>query len=474
MAAEAYPLVKTGGLGDVVGALPSALARLGADVRVMIPAYGGVVEAIGTTAAGSALGPLLPGFSARLLYSRELTSGVPLMLVDCPDLYQRKGGPYQNAGGTEWPDNHLRFGLLARAAALVSIAGELSGWRPDIVHVHDWHTGLVPVYLKAWGGPVPRTVLTVHNMAYQGLFAAGTLGPLALPRESFAPEGLEFWGQVSFLKAGLVYADRITMVSPTYAREVRQAPAGEGLEGVLATREKDIVGIVNGIDDTIWNPSIDNMIVQTFSPSTLTQKHENKIALCRELSLDLQKNEPVIGIVGRLVPQKGIDLVLKALSNIIALGAKVAILGTGDTSLEKALRAAAKELLGSVAVRCAYDETLAHRIMAGSDMLMMPSRYEPCGMTQLYAQRYGTLPIVRRVGGLADTVHDGEDGFTFDAATPEALVETFQRALKSYQQSQTWRKLQARCMAKDSSWDARAGEYLELYKSLINASVERQ
>lgn len=464
--AEAYPLVKTGGLGDVASALPAALTRAGMDVRVLLPAYPHVLGALKNVGPGPDLGVLLGGHSARLLESEMPDTGVSLLLVDCPKLYARGGNIYQNFSGDDWPDNHLRFGLLARAAALVGVAGQLTGWRPDVVHANDWHTGLAPYYMRAWGGGIPKSVFTIHNMLYQGLFEGDLLADLAIPGEA-PPPGIEFWGRASFLKAGLVHADRVTTVSPTYAREVRAPAFGEGLDGVVRARRDLVTGIVNGIDETVWNPATDLLIAKRYDSTRLDAKTVNKESL-REHGLAVTPDRPILGIVSRLVPQKGLDLVMDALPAILKEGAQIIALGTGEPPLEDRLRTAAATYPGSVAALIGYDERLAHRIIAGADMILMPSRFEPCGLTQLYGQRYGTLPVAHRVGGLADTVHDMEDGFAFDGLSAAGVAKAIHRAIGVYRDQTAWRRLQIAAMAKRSGWDSCASHYLSLYQELTD------
>jgi starch synthase len=469
--AEAFPLVKTGGLGDVAGALPQALMRAGLDVRLMLPAYAQVMDTLKDIKAGPDLGPLLGGHSARLLQATMPGSGVPVSLVDCPALYDRGENIYQTFTGEDWPDNHLRFGLLSRAAALVGLAGQMTGWRPDVLHANDWHTGLVPYYLHAWGGDVPRSVFTIHNIVYQGLFEREALSDLGIPGD-VPPAGLEFWGRLSFLKAGLIYSDRVTAVSPTYAREVQTAPFGEGMEGVISARRDGITGIVNGIDETVWNPAADPFITRCYDADSLDGKAANKTALA-PLGLEISPARPVIGVVSRLVEQKGIDLVLDALPALLRDGVQLVVLGTGDAPLEDRLLAAAAAHPGQVASVIGYDERLAHRIIAGADMILMPSRFEPCGLTQLYGQRYGSLPVVHKVGGLADTVHDMEDGFSFKDLSAAAVARAVKRAVAAYRDPKGWRRLQKQAMAKHSGWDACAKMYVDLYEEVTALTLTK-
>lgn len=467
--AEAYPLVKTGGLGDVAGALPQALLRAGIDIRVMLPAYAQVLDALENIKAGPDLGPVLGGYSARLLQATIPGSDVTAWLVDCPALYDRRANIYQTFAGEDWPDNHLRFGMLSRAAAMVAVAGQMAGWRPDILHANDWHTGLAPFYVRAWGAAAPRTVFTVHNMIYQGLFGRDVLPALGIASggitNDILPAGLEFWGRMSFLKAGLVYADRVTTVSPSYAREVCAAPIGEGMDGVIRARLDGVVGIVNGIDEAVWNPATDLFIPSRYDTQNLGAKAANKAALS-SLGLAISAARPLIGVVSRLVEQKGIDLVLEALPALLHEGAQLVVLGAGDGALEARLTAAAAAHPGDVAAVIGYDEGLAHRIIAGADMFLVPSRFEPCGLTQLYGQRYGTLPVVHRVGGLADTVRDMEDGFSFNELSAANIVNAVKRAIAVYRDEGSWRRIQRQAMAKMSGWDTCAKVYADLYAEL--------
>lgn len=472
VASEAYPLAKTGGLGHVAGTLPHALAEQGEDIRLMLPGYPQALDMAEAKTDGPRLTRLLNGYDATLVAARMPGHGLPVWLVDCPELYRRDGGPYGPDGGADWPDNHLRFAVLGRAAALLGIADGLAGFTPDIIHANDWPTGLTAAYLKAWGGPRPRSVFTIHNMSYQGLFPAAVMAALSLPEGAFSIDGVEFWGQVSFLKAGLAFSDRLTTVSPTYARQIQSAPEGEGLEGLLARRAGDLVGILNGIDDAVWNPATDPLINQTYSAGTLARKQSNKLALQQELGLTHDPAAPLIGLVSRLVEQKGIDLVMSALPAVLEMGAQVVALGTGTPALEQGLSDAAARGRGKAVVRIDYDEALSHRIVAGADMLVVPSRFEPGGLIQLFAHRYGTLPIVRETGGLADTVTDARegttgDGFLFKQATADALTDAVARAIALYGKRTPWRALQRRAMARDHSWRDRARQYTRLYAQML-------
>lgn len=471
VAAEAFPLAKTGGLGDVAGALPAALAREGIDARVMLPAYDGVLHTLAAAGAlvtpGPALQNVLGKFPVQILRSEMPGTRVPLWLVDCPPLYARGANPYHGPNGQEWNDNDVRFALLARVASIVATHRGVSSWRPDIVHANDWHTGLLPYYLKQAGG-APRSVFTVHNMAYQGLYDPGAIRRAGISPADFTPDGLEYWGKVSFLKAGLVYADRLTTVSPTYAQEIREPGEGKGLEGVLNMRNGTLAGILNGIDESVWDPTADSHIAQPFDPSNIALKADNKAALRAALGLPALDTTPVVAMVSRLVEQKGIDILLALLPAFLNTGAQVVVLGSGDRDLESRLAAAAAAHPDQVAVRLGYDEAFAHQVIAGADILFVPSRYEPCGLTQLYAQRYGTIPVVHRVGGLADTVTDEDDGFTFDALTPAAAVTALVRAGAYFRKRPRWRAIQRRAMRKHFGWDVCARRYIDLYHDLLN------
>ncbi|MGE3335020.1 MAG: glycogen synthase GlgA [Rhodospirillaceae bacterium] len=471
VASEAFPLAKTGGLGDVAGALPAALTKLGVDARIMLPAYDGVVRRLANAGAdikpGPALQNVLGRFPVQLLRSEMPGTGVPLWLVDCPPLYARDAHPYAGPDGKEWNDNDVRFALLARVASIVSTHRDVNDWRPDIVHANDWHTGLLPYYLKQAGASA-RSVFTVHNMAYQGLYDPAVMDRVGIDPAEFTPQGVEFWGKVSFLKAGLIYADRVSTVSPTYAQEIREPGEGKGLEGVLRMRGKHLAGILNGIDESVWNPMTDPHLVQPYDPANIALKADNKAALRASLDLPAVDTAPIVAIVSRLVEQKGIDILLALLPAYLNTGAQIVVLGSGDKHLESRLIAAAAAHPDQVAVRLGYDETFAHRVIAGADILFVPSRYEPCGLTQLYAQRYGTIPVVHRVGGLADTVTDEDDGFTFDALTPAAAVAALVRAGAYYRKRPRWRAMQRRAMHKHFGWDICARRTLDLYHDVLN------
>jgi starch synthase len=474
VASEAHPLVKTGGLGDVCGSLPAALQSLGVDVRLLLPGYHDALRALGDIrhVARLAVPPLT--HPVRLLEGILPDTAVTVWLVDFPPAYDRPGNPYHDAHGGAWPDNAARFALLARVA--VAIAERRAGlsWQPDVVHCHDWQSGLVPALLSLEPAR-PSTVFTIHNLAYQGRFAADMLGALALPYSFWSPEGLEFYGELSFMKGGLVYADRITTVSPTYAREIQTPEFGEGLDGLLRHRAARLTGILNGIDDAIWNPARDPHLAARFSAGKPAGKQRNKAALQKRFGLPVKSGIPLIGMVGRLAHQKGVDLFLAALPQLMEHDLQFAILGSGDGTLQTALRDAAVTYRERLAVHIGYDEPTAHCIEGGADLFLMPSRFEPCGLNQLYSLRYGTVPIVRRVGGLADTVVDATPeniaagtatGISFAGAEPRELVAAVERGLALYHKPATWKKVMAAAMSQDFSWRHSAAEYRRLYDEL--------
>lgn len=476
-AAEVFPLVKTGGLADVVGALPQALIRQDADVRLVLPGYPPIVDAVLHQKTIAELGPLFGAGRVTLRLGTMPYSHVPAYVIDAPWLYRRAGGPYQAADGSEWADNLQRFALLGWMAAHLA-AGELDpDWQPDLVHAHDWHAALACAYIAAHPGATAATVFTVHNLAFQGLFPSHEFAQLSLPLHFMQSHGVEFHGQLSFMKAGLKYAHRITTVSPNYAREIATHEFGCGLDGVIRSRGGDVSGILNGVDGEVWNPATDSALAARYSSADLAGKPRNKLALQKEMGLEQRASAPLFGVVSRLTAQKGLDLVLAALPALLRQGAQLMVQGSGDPVLEAAFGAAAHAHPAQVAVRVGYDETLAHRLIAGADVILVPSRFEPCGLTQLYGLRYGTLPLVRRVGGLADTVVDADaaalqagraTGFAFDAATPAALEGAIERAVALYAQPERWRALVRTAMAQDFSWDGAARHYVALYRALTS------
>jgi len=421
-------------------------------VRTLLPAYRGV----SLDGARQCAQLHLLQMEARLFEHGEC------LLLDCPPLYDRPGGPYQSEDGADWPDNALRFALLARTAALLGAAASPLEWRPEVVHCNDWPTALAPVYMHFERGHA-GSVLTVHNLAFQGLFDAALLDRLELPRATFAVEGLEFYGKLSFLKGGLVYAGAISTVSPTYAREIQTEELGCGLDGVLRERRSVLRGIVNGIDGELWNPAADAHLAERYSWSTVEKKAANKRALQQRLNLREDAGAPLLATVCRFTQQKGVDLIAAAADELLALGAQLCVLGRGERELEAAFVALAARHPGRVAAAIGFNEELAHLIEAGADVFLMPSRFEPCGLNQMYSQRYGTPPVARATGGLADTIADGETGFLFERAESAALVGAVKRALEAYGDARRWREIQRRGMTRDFSWAGPARQYADLY-----------
>jgi starch synthase len=471
VASEVFPLVKTGGLADVAGALPPALAAEGIAVRTLLPGYPAVIEATKTAEQVHAYANLQGG-PARLLAAH--VAGLDLIVLDAPHLYGRAGNPYVGADGKEWPDNAQRFAALARAAADIG-RGILPAWVPDIVHAHDWQTGLAPVYLRYADGPRPRTVMTVHNLAFQGQFPATLLAELGLPPQAFAMEGVEYYGRIGFLKGGLALADRITTVSPRYAMEIRTPEFGMGLDGLLRSRAGVLTGILNGIDTEYWNPATDTYLAATFDARSVAKRAANKRALQRRLGLAEKATTPLFGVVSRLTWQKGIDVLLETIPDLVALGAQLALVGSGESELEAGLALATADHPGQAGAVIGFDESLAHLVQGGADALLVPSRFEPCGLTQLCALRYGTIPVVARVGGLADTVIDANEmalaahagnGLQFAPVTREALALTLDRAVSLWHDKPTWKRLQQHAMSADVGWRRPARQYAALYREL--------
>ena len=474
---ECAPFVKTGGLADVSASLPAAVRALGPDIKMLLPGYREVLAQLPDCSELARIAPRAAFPAARLLQG-QMASGVPLYLLDCPEFYDREGGPYQTGAGSDWTDNALRFGLLSRVAALLGSASSPLDWRAQVVHCNEWQTGLAPAYLRYAAGARATTLQTIHNLAFQGIFGAEFVAALGLPPDCFSPEGVEYYGKLSFLKAGLQLADAITTVSPGYALEIQGETLGFGLHGLLAARKDSLSGILNGIDTALWNPATDPLIASRYAADTLALKAGNKRALQRHLGLTATPELPLFAVVSRLTEQKGLDWLLAIAPPMLALPAQLVLLGGGDAELERSFLALAQSLPQQVSTTIGFDETLAHLIEAGADVFLMPSRFEPCGMNQMYSQRYGTPPIVRATGGLADTVIDctpstlgdgSASGFVFREPSAAALLAAIQRAADAWRDSATWRKLQQNGMARDFGWDASARRYAEIYARLANA-----
>ncbi len=479
--AEAYPLAKTGGLGDVSGALPSVLADLGVDVQLILPAYPQALSAVADKSVAAELASRDGSGPIRLISARMPDNRLPVWLVDCPALYGRPGNPYRDEAGREWPDNAQRFATFCRVAAGLARGELVTGWRADVVHANDWHAGLLPIVLGTRQEERPATIFTIHNLAYQGLFPRSALPATELPGELFTPDGLEFYGQISFLKAGIRFSDHITTVSPSYAREIMTPDYGCGLDGLLRQRMSDVTGILNGVDYRVWNPSTDPHLPVNFASVDLSGKRLCKLELQRELALNVDSCTPLIVWLSRITDQKMADIVCHALHMILERDVQLALLGEGDPVLEAKFREAAQHYPSRLAVWIRYEEPLAHRLLAGADLLLYPSRFEPCGLTPLYAMRYGTLPIVRHVGGLSDTVVDATEwtirggsatGFAFRDASTVSMLDCLDRAIALHTRQAGWRKMQRRAMSREFGWGDSARRYLAIYRKLApNAAV---
>jgi starch synthase len=475
VASEIFPLIKTGGLADVVGALPAALAREGVEIRTVVPAYPAVMAKLTEAETAHRYADLFGG-QARVLAGEA--AGLELFAIDAPHLYDRPGNPYLGPDGLNWPDNHRRFAALARVGADIGL-GAFDAFRPQVVHAHDWQAALAPVYMHYAERPRPGTAITVHNMAFQGQFPDWIFGELGLPPYAFAIDGVEYYGGVGYLKAGLRLSDRITTVSPTYAREIMTPEFGMGLDGLLRARAAVVQGIVNGVDDTVWNPAADPALAQTFSALRIDMRVRNKSVLQSKMGLTPGVDRPLFGVISRLSDQKGVDLLLQALPGLIAKGGQLALLGAGEPSLERGFTAAASARPDSVACVLGYDEWLAHLIQAGADFIVVPSRFEPCGLTQLCALRYGAPPVVARVGGLADTIIDANEaataagvatGVQFYPPSVEALTYALDRALEIVRDPAITRRLRLNGMKSDVSWRGPAKRYAALYRDLSGAA----
>ncbi len=479
---EIYPLIKTGGLADVSGSLPAALRELGADVRVLVPGYPKVLAGIKNKRLLHVFHDLPETGEARLISAKLPGSGVPLFIIDCPALYQRDGSPYQDPSGTDWPDNARRFALLSRIGAILGSDASPLSFRPGIVHCNDWQSGLAPALLHfAPGRKKAASVMTIHNLAFQGIFPAQTFDQVGLPPECFNMEGVEFYGNFSFLKAGLYYADHITTVSPNYAREIQKEPLGFGMQGLLAHRRKQLTGIVNGIDTKDWNPATDRHLIQAYDADNIAGKAANKRVLQEKMGLALDPATPLLGIISRITHQKGLDLLLKVAPHLLEEPVQIVLLGTGDAVLEEGFRKLARAHPGKVAAMIGFDEGLSHLIEAGADLFLMPSRFEPCGLNQMYSQRYGTPPVVHATGGLSDTVVDANPrtladhsatGFVFRHMTAGDLHACVRRALAVYRDHATWRSLLRNGMERDFSWEKSAADYLALYGAVLSSESQ--
>ena len=465
VSSEAAPFAKTGGLSDVLGALPAALRKAGHEVSVLLPRFAETLPFPMRRIWSDLPVNLGPATYACSVFQAEQDPA--FLFLDYPEFYTRRG-LYNDAAG-DYPDNHLRFGLLARAS--LEVIRHIFPAR--ILHCHDWQAGLAPLYIKLLAGDPTfagiRTILTVHNLGYQGLFPAAVLRELGLPLETFRPDGLEFYGKVGFLKAGLQYADALSTVSVRYAEEIKTPGYGFGLDGLLRRRANDLYGILNGVDYERWSPETDTLIPATYSAADLSGKEACKKAILREFGLP-DSDRPLLGIVSRFTSQKGTDLIAAIADRLFADDVGMVALGSGEREYEELFTSLAARFPEKVGVRIGFNETLAHRIEAGSDMFLMPSRYEPCGLNQIYSLRYGTVPVVRATGGLDDTV-DQETGFKFAEYQPEAFLRCIQSALSVYAAPPAWHKLAITGMSRDFSWYASALKYSALYNKLLNPGM---
>jgi len=474
VASEVYPLIKTGGLADVSSSLPRALLKLGHDIKILVPAYGSLSTKLNDIGVKEVAQLSVLGHDVKILQARLPGSRVTVLLVNTPLFSDRQGNPYCGADGSDWRDNHWRFFLFAKVAEAIALNQAQLHWQPDIVHCNDWQTGLVPALLSQ-ATVKPATVFTIHNLAYRGLFSQQSFFELGLPNEFWHHEKLEFYGQLSFIKGGLAFADAITTVSPRYAQEIQTPEFGCGLDGLLRARSQHLNGILNGIDMDEWNPGTDKLIHQTYNRRTINQKNNNKMHLQAQIGLPISELTPMLGFIGRLVEQKGVDLLLNQMTQLLALDCQLVILGSGISHYEEALLHIAQQHPNKVSLTLGYNETFAHQIEAAADIFLMPSVFEPCGLNQMYSLRYGTLPVVHSVGGLCDTIieqrldviDDTSNGFVFHQATAEDLHDAIKRALNCYQQPEKWKKLQQNAMKQDFSWEKSAKMYEKIYEQLL-------
>lgn len=469
---EVYPLIKTGGLADVSASLPVALASQGVDVRIILPGYREVLAALPDATEVCEFDVFSFNKPIRLLGAKLPNTSVSIFIVETAELFERDGGPYQDKNKQDWPDNAYRFAVFCRAVAMVALGQTCMTWQADVVHCSDWQTGLVAGFLSLQPTR-PGTIFTIHNLAYQGVFNYETFKGLMLPDEWFAMDKLEFYGHVSFIKGGIVFSDYVTTVSPHYADEILTPEYGCQLDGLLRMHKEKLVGILNGIDYQEWDSKTDAHLAVNFDAESLEKKKENKTALQKELGLKVSKKMPLIANIGRMVEQKGVDLFLVALKEILQQPVQCVVLGSGEAYFEQAFLALSAEFPEKMRVWIGYNETLAHKLEAAADIFVMPSRYEPCGLNQIYSLRYGTLPVVRRTGGLADTVQDCTPesienqiatGFVFNAADANELTHAINRAMQFYTEPKIWKQLQKTAMSRNFSWEHSAQQYLSLYQ----------
>ncbi len=471
VAAEVFPLVKTGGLADVVGALPAALKPHGVEMRVLVPGYPAVMEAL---AKPKTLKTYPKLFGGKASVVSGAAGGLDLIALDAPHLFDRPGNPYLGPNGVEWPDTWKRFAAFGSVAADFGLL-RIAGFEPDVVHCHDWHAGLAPALMRFTDEAAAASVMTIHNLAFQGNFPASIFPSLGLPKAAFDIDGVEYYGNVSFMKAGLQLADAITTVSPSYAAEICTQAGGMGFDGLLRARHDVLNGILNGIDTDVWNPATDKALEATYDATSLRNRAGNRAAVAQAFALE-PTDGMIFAVVSRLTWQKGMDVLGDCIDDLVAAGAHLVVLGTGDSALERMFHAAADRHRGRVGFVAGYDEKLSHLLQGGADAILVPSRFEPCGLTQFYGLRYGCVPVVARVGGLADSIIDANDaGLAANAATgvqflpvdKPALENAIHRAIALHRERAVWTRIQKRGMKTDVSWAASAGRYAALYRDVL-------
>ena len=480
---EAFPLIKTGGLADVSGSLPAALQNIDVDVRILVPGYPAVLNKLINPRFLTTISNLPNVGAVNLVLGEMPETKVPVIAIESAGLYQRDGGPYVDATGKDWEDNPTRFGILSLVAAILSDdKSPLSDWVPDITHCNDWQTGLTPAFMHFMSArrtqmKQAKSVLSIHNLAFQGCYGPEWVARLGLPAESYQINGVEYYGQLSFLKAGIFYADGLSTVSPSYAKEIQTEAYGFGMQGLLTSRGKEINGILNGLDTDEWNPATDPYLVEHYDANNLDGKKAVKAALQSNLGLKAEAKTPLLGVVSRLTHQKGLDMLLSSAETLINQhDCQLVVLGSGDKNMEQGYRDLAKRFPKQISVTIGYNEELSHQIMAGCDIFIMPSRFEPCGLNQMYGLRYGTPPVVNNTGGLADSVQDTNEinfknntatGFVMQNAEPKALISAIERALGYYQDEKAWKIIQENGMRQNLDWTKSASAYLAMYQGLL-------
>jgi starch synthase len=479
--AEVMPLAKTGGLADVCASLPSALRDLNTEARILTPAYRGSTTGLATEPVGKPFQPMAGAQNVRLLKGTLPDTQVPVYLIHCPELYDRPGDPYTDQYGNDHPDNAIRFGVLSKVAALFGSGAGQADWKADVIHGHDWHCGLASAYLKFDDRSTAASVFTIHNLAYQGNFDRKVRRALGIDSLAFHMDGLEFYGHLSFMKSGIFYADEVTTVSPRYASEIQDSAFGFGMDGVLRRRSENLTGVLNGIDTDGWNPATDSTIAANFSADDLEPRNECRRALLQQFGMDAASDQMVIGMLGRMSAQKGWELLLGAAPVLLGEGLRLMLVGHGNQAYVDKIKTLQSEYPGQVGYFEGFDEAVAHRVVSGVDVLAIPSVFEPCGLVQMYAQRFGALPVAHRTGGLADSIRDSAGpadgpatGFLFDAPTETALLKSLRRAARlRTQDPDKWRRMQRAAMDTDFDWQTSASRYADLYQTAFDTRLAR-